>query len=100
MGRVVRLVRFSDCLVRIGGEVAAKIGGECLVMGDDLFVTNVERLNRGIEMGAGNAILIKPNQIGTLTDTIKCINLAHQNGYKCIVSHRSGETTDASISSR
>lgn len=73
------------------------VGNRCLIVGDDLFVTNVERLRKGINMGAANAILIKPNQIGTLSDAFETVNLAHQKGYKCIISHRSGETTDESI---
>ena len=68
-----------------------------LAVGDDLFVTNVERLRRGIEAKVGNAILIKVNQIGTLTETIEAIRLAQSNGYKVIVSHRSGETADTTI---
>ena len=73
--------------------------GDCLqLVGDDLFVTNVERLKMGIERNCGNAILIKPNQIGTLTETLDVINLAHINGYKTIISHRSGETEDTTIS--
>ena len=72
--------------------------GDCLqLVGDDLFVTNVERLKMGIERNCGNAILIKPNQIGTLTETLDVINLAHKNGYKTIISHRSGETEDTTI---
>ncbi|MBQ6847758.1 MAG: phosphopyruvate hydratase [Clostridia bacterium] len=72
--------------------------GDCLqLVGDDLFVTNTERLKIGIEKHCGNAILIKPNQIGTLTETLDVINLAHKNGYKTIISHRSGETEDTTI---
>ncbi len=67
------------------------------VVGDDLFVTNVERLRKGIEMKAGNAILIKPNQIGTLSETMDAILLAQANGYRVIISHRSGETPDTTI---
>ena len=70
---------------------------DALICGDDLFVTNVERLQRGIEQGAGNSILIKPNQIGTLSDTVDAIELAVANGYEPVVSHRSGETEDATI---
>ncbi|VUT27767.1 MAG: Enolase [Candidatus Syntrophoarchaeum sp. GoM_oil] len=70
---------------------------ECIICGDDLFVTNPERIRRGIEMGASNCVLIKPNQIGTLTDTFDAIHLAVSNGYICVVSHRSGETTDNTI---
>ncbi|NIV06690.1 MAG: enolase, partial [candidate division Zixibacteria bacterium] len=65
--------------------------------GDDIFVTNPERVKKGIFMGSANAVLIKPNQIGTLTDTIKTIKIAHENGYKTVVSHRSGETEDTFI---
>ncbi|MAT69497.1 MAG: phosphopyruvate hydratase [Planctomycetaceae bacterium] len=74
-----------------------KVGGKCQLVGDDLFVTNVERLQRGIDEGIGNSILIKVNQIGTLTETIDAINLAHRNGYTSISSHRSGETEDSTI---
>jgi enolase len=74
-----------------------RIGSKCQLVGDDLFVTNVERLQRGIDQGIGNSILIKVNQIGTLTETIDAINLAHRNGYTSISSHRSGETEDATI---
>jgi enolase len=73
------------------------IGKKCLVVGDDLFVTNIKRLSQGIGMGAANAILIKPNQIGTLTDTVNAIKTAYAAGYEAIVSHRSGETTDDTI---
>lgn len=72
--------------------------GNCLqLVGDDLFVTNTKRLKMGIERNCGNAILIKPNQIGTLTETLDVINLAHKNGYKTVISHRSGETEDTTI---
>lgn len=74
-----------------------KIGGSVAVVGDDLFVTNVERLKRGIEEGVGNAILIKLNQIGTLSETVDAIMLAKKHGYKVSVSHRSGETADTFI---
>ena len=66
-------------------------------MGDDLFVTNSDRLQRGIALGSGNAILIKLNQIGTLSETLQTIRMAKNNGYKTIISHRSGETADAFI---
>jgi enolase len=72
-------------------------GDKCQLVGDDLFVTNVKYLSRGIKSGAGNAILIKLNQIGTLTETLQAIELAQRNGYKAIVSHRSGETEDTFI---
>jgi enolase len=67
------------------------------LVGDDLFVTNVDRLSRGIEQGVANAILIKVNQIGTLTETLQCIEMARANGYGIVISHRSGETEDAFI---
>jgi len=70
---------------------------DALVIGDDLYVTNTERLQKGIDLGATNSILIKPNQIGTLTDTIKAVNLAKEAEMATIISHRSGETTDSTI---
>ena len=73
------------------------IGGRVQLVGDDLFVTNVERLATGIEKQVGNAILIKVNQIGTLTETLDAIQMANRAGYTAIVSHRSGETEDATI---
>jgi len=73
------------------------VGSKCMIVGDDLFVTNKKRLARGIEMGAANSILIKPNQVGTLSDTYDTVELAKKNGYKTVISHRSGETTDDSI---
>ncbi|AGN00990.1 enolase [Salinarchaeum sp. Harcht-Bsk1] len=72
-------------------------GDRTLICGDDLFVTNVERLQTGIDTGAANSILIKPNQIGTLTDAVDAIELARENGLASVVSHRSGETEDATI---
>ena len=74
-----------------------KIGDKCQLVGDDLFVTNVEYLSKGIEMGAGNSILIKVNQIGTLTETLDAIEMAHKAGFTAVVSHRSGETEDTTI---
>jgi enolase len=74
-----------------------RLGSRVQLVGDDLFVTNVERLQRGIDEGIGNSILIKVNQIGTLSETIDAINLAHRNGYTSISSHRSGETEDSTI---
>lgn len=74
-----------------------RLGQRLQLVGDDLFVTNVERLSQGIEAGAGNAILVKLNQIGTLTETLETINLAHTNYYRTIISHRSGETEDTTI---
>ncbi|WP_254768743.1 phosphopyruvate hydratase [Salinilacihabitans rarus] len=78
-------------------ELTDRVGDRTLVCGDDLFVTNTERLAEGIDRGAANSILIKPNQIGTLTDAFDAIELARENGYESIVSHRSGETEDATI---
>jgi len=72
-------------------------GGRLQLVGDDLFVTNTARLADGIRRGAANAVLIKVNQIGTLTETLATIRMAHQNGYRCVVSHRSGETEDTTI---
>ena len=66
-------------------------------MGDDIFCTNVDRLTRGIEEGVATAILIKVNQIGTLTETLQCVELARSNGYGVVISHRSGETEDTFI---
>ena len=74
-----------------------KIGNKVQLVGDDLFVTNPQRLRRGIENNVANAILIKPNQIGTLTETLDTIKLAKENGYRTIISHRSGETEDTTI---
>lgn len=74
-----------------------KLGDKCQLVGDDLFVTNVDFLSRGIEMGCANSILIKVNQIGTLTETLNTIDMAHRHGYTTVTSHRSGETEDATI---
>ena len=74
-----------------------KVGDKCQIVGDDLFVTNVDYLRKGIEMGAGNSILIKVNQIGTLTETLDAIEMAHKAGFTAVVSHRSGETEDTTI---
>ena len=73
------------------------IGDKCQLVGDDLFVTNVEYLSKGIELGCANSILIKVNQIGTLTETLNTIEMAHRAGYTTVTSHRSGETEDATI---
>ncbi|MFT3903651.1 MAG: phosphopyruvate hydratase [Niabella sp.] len=73
------------------------IGSKCQLVGDDLFVTNVERLQQGIDKGVGNALLVKVNQIGTVTETINAVTLAQFNGYNTIMSHRSGETEDTTI---
>jgi enolase len=74
-----------------------KLGGKIQIVGDDLFVTNTERLSRGIESDTANSILIKVNQIGTLTETFDAIEMAKRAGYTCVISHRSGETEDATI---
>jgi len=74
-----------------------RLGAEVQIVGDDLFVTNPERLTRGIESGTANALLVKVNQIGTLTETLDAVDLAHRNGYRCMMSHRSGETEDVTI---
>ena len=73
------------------------LGGKLQLVGDDLFVTNPERLGRGIKAGVANALLVKVNQIGTLTETLDAVALAHTNGYRCMMSHRSGETEDTTI---
>ena len=78
-------------------KLTATIGDRCQLVGDDLFVTNVEFLSRGIRERCGNSILIKVNQIGTLSETLDTIAMAHRAGYSCITSHRSGETEDATI---
>jgi enolase len=73
------------------------LGGRCQLVGDDLFVTNVVRLKRGIDQGIANAILVKVNQIGTLTETLDAVRMAQDAGYAAVMSHRSGETEDATI---
>ena len=78
-------------------KLTEALGGRLQLVGDDLFVTNTARLKKGITEGAANSILIKPNQIGTLTETLEVIELAHSNGYNTIISHRSGETEDTTI---
>ena len=78
-------------------KLTAKIGDRCQLVGDDLFVTNVKFLKKGIQMGAANSILIKVNQIGSLTETLEAIEMAHRAGYTTVTSHRSGETEDTTI---
>ncbi len=73
------------------------IGDRCQLVGDDLFVTNVERIRRGIDLGAANSVLVKVNQIGSLTETLEAIEMAHRQGWTCMISHRSGETEDVTI---
>ena len=75
----------------------ARMGDKIQLVGDDLFVTNVQRIKKGIELGAANSVLIKLNQIGTLTETLDAIQMAHRAGWTAVVSHRSGETEDTTI---
>lgn len=89
---------FHEDDFRSHARLTQEIGGECLVVGDDLFTTSPERLKRGIGEKACNGIIIKPNQIGTLTDTYEAVKLAQKSGYTPIISHRSGETDDTTIS--
>jgi enolase len=77
--------------------ITQALGGRVQLVGDDLFVTNPTRLARGIAAGAANALLVKVNQIGTLTETLDAVSMAHRNGYRCMLSHRSGETEDTTI---
>jgi enolase len=77
--------------------MTAALGDKVQIVGDDLFVTNPDRLRRGISDGAANALLVKVNQIGTLTETLDAVSLAHRSGYRCMMSHRSGETEDTTI---
>jgi enolase len=77
--------------------MTAALGDKVQIVGDDLFVTNPDRLRRGISEGAANALLVKVNQIGTLTETLDAVSLAHRSGYRCMMSHRSGETEDTTI---
>jgi enolase len=78
-------------------RLTAVLGGRVQIVGDDLFVTNPERLGRGVAAGAANALLVKVNQIGTLSETLDAVDLAHRSGYRCMMSHRSGETEDTTI---
>lgn len=91
----------EDCLAEEDWEgwkiLTKKLGNRIQLVGDDLFVTNPKRLKKGIEKNVANSILIKPNQIGTLTETLDTIKLANKNGYKTVISHRSGETEDTTI---
>ena len=95
------IISIEDGLMRMTGlveEMTNVLGRECQLVGDDLYVTSVERLRKGIQNNSGNSILIKLNQIGTLTETIDTINEAKRNNFNTIVSHRSGETEDTFIS--
>ncbi len=78
-------------------ELTEKVGDKCMVCGDDVFVTNVERLRKGIDVRAGNTVIIKPNQIGTITDAYEATKLAQKHGYVTVFSHRSGETVDGHL---
>jgi enolase len=78
-------------------KLSDRLGDEVQLVGDDLFVTRTERLNRGIEMGVANSILVKANQVGTLTETLEAVRAAHRAGYTAVISHRSGETEDTTI---
>jgi enolase len=78
-------------------RMTKELGEKIQLVGDDIFVTNVERLQRGIDLGIANSILIKVNQIGTLTETIDAVNMAYRNAYTAVISHRSGETEDTTI---
>jgi enolase len=77
--------------------MTAQLDSKIQIVGDDLFVTNPERLAKGIGLGTANALLVKVNQIGTLTETIDAVSLAHRSGYRSMMSHRSGETEDTTI---
>jgi enolase len=79
------------------GAMTAELGSKIQIVGDDLFVTNVERLGRGITESSANALLVKVNQIGSLTETLDSVDLAHRSGFRCMMSHRSGETEDTTI---
>lgn len=78
-------------------HLTSELGGKVQLVGDDLFVTNVDRLSRGIKEGIGNSILVKVNQIGSLTETFAAVEMAHRAGYTAVISHRSGETEDSTI---
>ena len=95
------LVSIEDPLAEDDWEgwiaLTSQIGHKVQIVGDDLFVTNPERLEDGITRGAANALLVKVNQIGTLSETLDAVTLAHNSGYRCMMSHRSGETEDTTI---
>ena len=78
-------------------ELTKRLGEKIQLVGDDLFVTNTKRLDAGIKLHCGNAILVKVNQIGTLSEAFEAVEMAHKNGYKAVISHRSGETEDTTI---
>ena len=81
----------------VGKKLTESLGAKVQLVGDDLFVTNTERLTKGIELGVANSILIKLNQIGTITETFEAVQMAQRSGYTTIISHRSGETADTTI---
>jgi enolase len=95
------IISLEDCVAEEDWEgwkmLTEKLGGKIQLIGDDLFVTNTERLSKGIKMGVANSILIKVNQIGTLTETLDAIQMANRAGYTAVISHRSGETEDTTI---
>jgi enolase len=95
------IVSLEDALAEDDWEgwkmLTDELGDTIQLVGDDLFVTNTERLQRGIDEGCANSILIKVNQIGTVSETLECIELARRNGYTAVISHRSGETEDTFI---
>ena len=77
--------------------MTAQLGDACQLVGDDLFVTNVVRIEKGLSLHCANAVLLKPNQIGTLSETVDAVRMAQEAGFRAIISHRSGETEDTSI---
>ena len=95
------IISLEDCMAEDDWEgwkmLTEELGEDVQLVGDDLFVTNVNRIRQGIEMGVCNSVLIKLNQIGTLTETLDAIQLANRAGYTAVVSHRSGETEDTTI---
>jgi enolase len=95
------VISLEDCMAEEDWEgwkmLTERLGDKVQIVGDDLFVTNTERLAKGIKMCVANSILIKVNQIGTLTETLDAIQMANRNGYTAVVSHRSGETEDVTI---
>jgi len=95
------IISLEDCIAEDDWEgwklLTEKLGSKVQLVGDDLFVTNTERLKKGIDMGVSNSILIKVNQIGTLTETLDAIEMANRAGFTAVVSHRSGETEDSTI---
>ena len=95
------LISLEDALAEEDWEgwklLTEKLGSKVQLVGDDLFVTNTERLEKGIKLGVANSILIKLNQIGTITETLDAIKMANRAGYTAVVSHRSGETEDTTI---